>query len=201
MSKASERGVDLRIAVRFEHRRGGYDSADGSHFAHLHAEPVVLARGQYGDRQLSAWNVDSYEIGVIPESVRALKNFRVSGQTGNDSPGHFYGYELAYSPHEVTLRDAERIVTVLRRLDRRLRDLNGQFGYTRDLPEYLARLAAVMLPRKTMNPFVRRLNEGEDDYEGSGHRSMDVDALRWWLEDQVKAWCGYLGIPQPAAGG
>lgn len=184
--------VDLRLAVRFEYRR----DYDGSRFAHAYAEPVIMARGRFGKQEMSAWNLDSYEI-EVPDAVRVLHGFRVSAQTDTDSRERFYGYDQpAYVLHEgVTLRTGETALPVLRKLDRKLRELNGRFGYPADLPAYLARVADALLPRGTAYPFVRLLTAGEDDYEGTGHRAMNADALRCWLNDQVKSWCGYMGEP------
>jgi hypothetical protein len=199
-STTSKAAVDLRLAVRFEYRRG-YDSIGDSSYAHVYADPVVIARGRYGKQEVSAWNVDSYEI-ELPEAVRALHGFRVSAQTDDRSRLRFYGYDQpGYALPEIPLRTAEKMLPVLRRLDRKLTDLNSRFGYPADLPAYLARVADALLPRGTVYPFVRLLTEGEPDFEGSGHRSMDADSLRMWLGDQVKAWCGYIGVPADAADG
>ena len=42
-------------------------------------------------------------------------------------------------------------------------------------------------------PLRRRVSDGQD-WEGTGYRSMDPDALRWWLDDQAAKWRDKYGI-------
>ena len=178
--------TDLRLAVRFED--SPYNSF-GDHYCHVYVMPVVMARGKYGDQRYEAHNVDSYDIDV-PASVSALKGLRVKAQM-DDRSGYFYGYRVHFDIDQITLDEGERALPILRRLDKRMTALSDQFGYPRDIVQFLAHLANAMgLAGK---PFVTRVTD-EADYEGHGHRSRDVDSLRYWLDDQAKAWRERHGI-------
>ena len=162
--------TDLRLAVRFED--SPYNSF-GDHYCHVYVMPVVMARGKYGDQRYEAHNVDSYDIDV-PASVSALKGLRVKAQM-DDRSGYFYGYRVHFDIDQLTLDEGERALPILRRLDKRMTALSDQFGYPRDIVQFLAHLANAMgLAGK---PFVTRVTD-EADYEGHGHRSRDVDSLR-----------------------
>jgi hypothetical protein len=178
--------TDLRLAVRFED--SPYNGW-GSKYAHVYVSPVVMARGKYGDQRYDAHDVDSYDIDV-PASVSALKGLRVQAQI-DDTSGHWYAYRVHFDIDQLDLREAERALPVLRRIDRKMTALSDQFGHPRDLVQFLAHFAnALGLSGK---PFVTRVTD-DADYEGHGHRSRDVDSLRYWLDDQVKTWRERHGI-------
>jgi len=137
--------------------------------------------------------VDSYDIDV-PAAVSALKGLRVKAQI-DDHSGRFYGYRVHFDIEQLDLREAERVIPVLRRLDKRMTALADRFGHPRDLTAFLAHLADAMgLSGKS---FVRRVTD-DADYEGHGHRSMDADALRYWLDGQAQDWRKRHGIAEPA---
>jgi hypothetical protein len=184
---------DLRLHVRFE------DSPSygwGSHYCHVRVMPVIVARASHGDQRYDSWDVDSYSIPEAPASVRALKGLRISAQM-DDTSGRFYGYRLGYHDLEVDLRTAETILPVLRRLDKRMTALSDRFGYPQDLVQFLAHLADAL--GLTGQAFIRTLDAGQADYEGHGQRSMDVDSLRSWLNDQTRAWRDKHHITEPDA--
>ena len=181
---------DLRLHVHFED--SPYNSW-GSKYAHVYVTPVVMARGKYGDQRYEAHSVDSYDIDV-PAAVSALKGLRVKAQI-DDHSGRFYGYRVHFDIEQLDLAKAERVIPVLRRLDKRMTALADRFGHPRDLTAFLAHLADAMgLSGKS---FVRRV-DAEQDIEGHGHRSMDADALRYWLDGQAQDWRKRHGITEPA---
>jgi hypothetical protein len=109
----------------------------------------------------------------------------------DDRSGYFYGYRVHFDIDQLTLDEGERALPILRRLDKRMTALSDQFGHPRDLVQFLAHLASAL--GLTGQPFVTRVND-DADYEGHGHRSRDVDSLRYWLDDQAKAWRERHGI-------
>jgi len=186
MPRNTQPAADLRLHVRFED--SPYNSF-GDRYAHVYVMPVVMARGKYGRQEFTAHDVDSCDIDV-PAAVKALKGLRVRAQMDDHSTG-WYAYRLHFSIDQLTLDEAERVLPVLRRLERKMTALTDRFGYPRDLETFLARLADAMgLPGK---PFVRRVTD-DQDYEGHGHRSMGADDLRWWLNDEVSKWRERHGI-------
>jgi hypothetical protein len=185
--------ADVRLYVRFEDSsHGGWDSK----FAHVYARPMILAHDRYGSHELTLHDADSYSIEDPGTAVRALHNLTVSAQTDGSHHG-FYGYEVTYTPREVTLRTAETMLPVLRRLDKRMTALADRFGRPQDLAGFLAHLADAL--GLGGQPFMRPLNAGEADYEGTGYRAMDADGLRWWLADETAKWRERHGIETPAA--
>jgi hypothetical protein len=188
-SKNDQPRPDVRLHVRFEDSPySGY--RPGERYAHVYAVPVILARDKYGDQRWDAHDPDSYSVDA-PGTVRAMSGLKIRAQLDDHNRG-FYAYRLAYSLDEMDLRKAERAVAVLRRLDKRMTALASQFGHPRDLAAFLAHLAVALVPREP-KPFIRRVSDGRD-WEGTGYRSMDPDALRWWLDDQAAKWRDKYGI-------
>ena len=188
MPRTAKTTVDLRLHVRFED--SPYNSF-GDRYSHVHVMPVIMARGKYGRQEFTAWDVDSYELDDVPAPVRALKGLKVRAQM-DDHSREFYAYRVMFADADVTLQDAERMLPVLRRLDKKMTALSDRFGYPQNLETFLSHLADAL--GITGQPFVRRVTD-DQDYEGHGHRSMDTDSLRWWLADQVKTWRERYGIP------
>jgi len=180
---------DLRLHVRFED--SPYNSF-GTRYAHVYVMPVIMARGKYGKQEYDAWDVDSYEIEEPPAAVRALRGLRVKAQM-DDHDTSWYAYRVHFQAEydQVSLHEAERILPVLRRLDKKMATLADRFGYAQNLETFLTRLADAL--GITGKPFVRRVPANQD-YEGTGHRSMDADSLRWWLQDETNKWRERYGI-------
>jgi hypothetical protein len=199
---------DVRLHVRFED--GSSHRFGGDLYGHIIVVPVIVARRE-GDDKADAHSCNTYSL-EVPAAVKALHGLTVSAQMDESTakvPGRlFYGYEVHYHRERLNLRDAEAILPVLRRLDKRMTELTGTFGAPQDLTAYLARLAVALLPKGTGHPFVRRLGtvdssgqpRAEEDYEWTGHRSMDVDQLRYWIQRQAELWRGKHGIVLPEAG-
>jgi len=188
-TKTIKTDVDLRLFVRVES-----SNSFGDRYAHVYVQPVVLARGKFGRQEYDAYDVDSYEIDGVPEGVSALKGLRVKAQMDTSTArgaSPWYAYRVHFDGGQVDVREAERILPILRRLDKRMTVLSDRYGYPRDLETFLAHLADAL--GLTGQPFVRRV-DAEADYEGHGHRSMTVDSLRYWLQDQVKAFRERYGI-------
>ena len=192
MPRTTKTTVDLRLHVRFED--SPYNSF-GDRYSHVYVMPVIMARGKYGRQEFTAWDVDSYELDDVPATVRALKNLRIKAQM-DDRNREFYAYRVHFDVDQVDLREAERILPILRRIDKKMTALSDRFGYPRDLETFLSHLADAL--GITGRPFVRRVTD-DQDYEGHGHRSMDTDSLRWWLADQAREWRERYGIAAPDA--
>jgi hypothetical protein len=124
---------------------------------------------------------------------------RVTSQIDNTSRG-FYGIRVEYEPSggTVDLRDVETMLQPLRRVAKGMDKLAETFGRPQDLPAFLAHFAHVLIPKQP-RPFMRAVTYTghDDDYEGSGYRSMEPDVMRWWIDDQLKAWRERNGISVP----
>jgi hypothetical protein len=133
--------------------------------------------------------VDSYSLDV-PDGIRALAGLSIRAQmdecTARKPGEEWYAYRLAFSVENLTLAEADRIHPVLRRISTRMDALAAKFGYPRDLVMFLSHLADA-LRIADGQPFVRGV-PADQDVEGHGHRSMNPDSLRWWLNDQASAW-------------
>jgi len=194
MSKTSDK-PDLRLHVAFE--EDPYGSSFGTSYAHVRAMPAVLARDKYGQHEWFAHAVDSYSVdGPQPDArMRNLDGLKVSAQADNHSgdDNGFYGFELTFEPsRKPTLHELERILPVMRRIDKRMTALRDQYGYPRDLAAYLSYLATAVCPG-VKRPFIRRVDDGHD-IEGTGYRSMDTEALRWWVDRELKRWREKVGV-------
>lgn len=185
---------DLRIYLRFEESP---NYGDGSRFAHVYASPMILAVGKYAsNRKLDLWSPDASDVGA-DESVRALDGLRISSQVSNSDPQRLYGYDRPEyeASRGVDLRRAESMIVWLRKLDREMKKRNDKFGYPQDYPQYLSYLADILCPAQRQ-PFMRRVTgvDYDQDYEGSGYRSMDTSTMRFWVDEQLKSWRERHGI-------
>lgn len=100
--------------------------------------------------------------------------------------GDFYGFRPTFKPYEVTLENADSMLKVLRRIDKRTRELAERFGYPRDLAAYMGHIADA-LGADHRQPFCRRVT-GDSDMSGTGYRWMDVDYLRDHLATAASEW-------------
>lgn len=127
----------------------------------------------------SSWD-PGYEIADL--TVRAQMHPNGAG---------FYGYRAEYKPFCVDLAKAESMTRVLRRIGKRMTELDGRFGYVQDLPTFMGRLAEALAITERQC-FARRVR-GDADINGTGYRWMDVDNLRCHLDTEVAAWCSRHG--------
>lgn len=120
----------------------------------------------------------------------------VSAQMSAGFGDAFYGYDAHFhQPFAVRLSQAEAMVRILRRVERRLGDLAGRFGYPEDLAAYMGRVAeAIGCPESRC--FGIRSSES---WDGTGYRWQDVDGLRHHLRREIKTWQDKHGIATPAA--
>jgi hypothetical protein len=107
--------------------------------------------------------------------------------TAQREPGKdWYGWRVSYAePYRVELPEAEAMVTVLRRIDRGMRRLAERYGSPADLAAFMSHLADVLGCRTAA--FGRRVT-AEHDFDGTGYRWMDADALRYWLGSETRTW-------------
>lgn len=189
---ASTPKPDLRLHTEFADSTANRINW-GSMYAHVHIRPVVLARGQYGAREWGAWDPDSYEYAGRTEALRALSGLEISAQIDNSSEAQdWYGYHVRYAGTDVDLAKAEQILPVLRRINKRMTAQRDTYGWPRDFPAFAAHFAAALVPR-VRSPFIRRVPD-DHDIEGTGYRSTNAEGLRYWLDDEVKAWREKYGV-------
>lgn len=129
---------------------------------------------------------DSYSIqGRRPE----LDGLVITSQTDTDhaADNHtWYGHSVAYQCRNLDLTGMTERLPVLRRIDRAMRKIAAEFGEPAGLAEYAAHAASSVA--SAGSPFMRRLAEGEGDFEGTGYRSMTVAQLRTFIRESATAW-------------
>ena len=95
-------------------------------------------------------------------------------------------YREVYSINE---RRAESMAKTLRLLNRRISKLIEKFGYPQDFAAYLGYLAQAV-GCKDRNAFARRISNNGWSYDDGEYRWMDVDALRYHLDEKIREWKG-----------
>jgi hypothetical protein len=178
--------TDVRIYVQFEKGQHYSGSCD---YAHFTARPLVWGCENYGDRDgaPSLFSPDSYSIDV-PQKTRELSGLEISGQIDERPNSVWYGWHVGYRKHLIELRDAESVLRVLRTVDRSMRKISEEYGAPVDMAAYVTHAVKTFTSRANRRVYMRDLRPDEPDFDGTGYRSMDTDALRWWLADQVMAW-------------
>lgn len=95
----------------------------------------------------------------------------------------WYGFEVHYiEPYRVSLRQAERQVKLLRKIQKALDRFDNEFGSTSDLPTFCARVTQA-LGCKTAQRYGHF--ETEMTTNGTRYRWTDVDGLRSALDKFV----------------
>lgn len=109
------------------------------------------------------------------------------------SPAGWYGWHAEFrQPFSVDLPHAQAMVTVLRRLDTRLRRLAGRYGQPAGVAEWAARVYAAT-GATLARPFGHRTSDPVPELDG-GWQWMDTDDLRRWLDSQLAAFCQAHGL-------
>lgn len=188
MSEKPEK-ADIRFFVEVRDSSGnGYG---GSQYAHFTARAMVLARESHGQSDavypLDLHAPDSYS---IPVNARELARLEITAQL-DETSREWYGWSVHYDRTSVDLRDAEEIVKVLRKIQRKMDAIAGKYGRPTDLASFCGH--AVMAVTDNGRPFMRTVPP-ERDYEGYGYHSMDVDALRWHINSETQEWRKRHGI-------
>lgn len=112
-----------------------------------------------------------------------IEAFRDSGFPGNSFSPALAAYRRVY---RVDLARAEEMVTVLRKLRRKVEQLTGRYGDATDLAQYAAYVAEA-IGNTAERPFLRRV-EPDQDFDGTGYQAMSPSELRRWLHAQERAW-------------
>ena len=117
----------------------------------------------------------------------ALENFAVEGHRDAKYPSDRLYPQFRYrEPYSVDLERAEAMVKVLRKVDRRVRQLIERFGWPDDAAGYTAYVADA-IGATSEQPFVR-LVELAKDPAGLGYRTMSARALADWLRTEERKW-------------
>jgi hypothetical protein len=104
-------------------------------------------------------------------------------------PVGWYGWHAEFrQPFAVDLARAQAMVTVLRRLDARLRRLAARYGQPAGTAEWAARVYAATGGTHG-RPFGRHTSSPGHDLNGGGWQWMDTDDLRCWLDSQLAVFC------------
>jgi hypothetical protein len=128
------------------------------------------------------WNGQKLIDAPAPE----LKDLSVTAyldDTGDENA--WFGFSTEYvEPHRVDLDRAESMAKTLRRLRRDLDRQRDTYGYTADLPAYVARVVVAL----KLDGIAVRHPDGGIFPTGEPYRFMTgADSFRYWLDDQVKA--------------
>ena len=181
--------ADVRFYVQVTDSDG--NCFGGSQYAHFTARAMVLARESHGQSDatypLTLHAPDSYS---IPGNARELAGLEITAQM-DESSRDWYGWSVHYSRDQVDIRGAEEIVKVLRKITRKMDAIAAEYGRPTDLAAFCAH--AVKAITAQGKPFMRPVKP-EHDYESSGYRSMDVDSLRWFIQQETAEWRKLHGI-------
>lgn len=156
--------TDLDLRFLYELKRNQYTGDDATHFI---ARVVYVNNDGVLNPMDSDWDT---------------AQFADLGLTAYHRHGSgWYGFEVEYlQPFRVDLRQAERMVKLLRKVHKTLDRLNEQFGAANDLTTYCARVSQA-IGCKTSYRFGRRTEDMRPD--GTYYRWLDVDGLRGVLDE------------------
>ena len=115
-----------------------------------------------------------------------LHGFAVRAVRFASCDGFEHGRPCYTEAHLVRLEDAEAMTRLLRKVERGVERLNGQFGYWKD-PAGLTAYVAEALGIRGERPFIRRTDPARD-ITGRGWRDMNRHALTEWLAAEEKQW-------------
>jgi hypothetical protein len=181
--------ADVRFYVEVHDSSG--NAFGGSQYAHFTARCMILARESHGQSDatypVALHSPDSYS---IPGTARHLAGLEITAQM-DESSREWYGWNVHYVRERVELRDAEEIVKVMRKITKRMDDIASQYGRPTDLGSFCGHAVAAIAGHGSV--FMRSVKP-ENDCEGTGYRSMDVDSLRYHIEDETREWRKKHGI-------
>jgi hypothetical protein len=112
--------------------------------------------------------------------VGALADLTITAQMDPTFFGEqWYAWSVVYlRPFAVDLRRCERMVKVLRRIDKTLKRFDDQFGQPTDLAAYCGRVAQA-IGCTSPTPFGERISSSSaSTYNGNTYRWHDIDNLR-----------------------
>ena len=181
---------DVRFAVTISDTGYAYDRTSYRHFA---AAACVLGVDKYGSTQRpELLSPTDYS---VPEGARALAGLEITAQADSDSMqlagDEWYAWQVQYDRHRIELKDAEEILPVLRKIAKRIERMTSDHGHPATLAQYCS--YAVKALTSERQPFMRAVPESQD-YEGTGYRSMDTDALSYHLQSDAQEWRKNHGI-------
>lgn len=186
--------ADVRFAVTISESSG--NRYGGTQYRNFAARAYILARDKYSsDHAYELHSPDSYSVDAGP--ARALAGLQITAQADDSTirrPGdEWYGWEVSYDRSRVKLADAEEILPVLRKIQKRLDKLTSELGRPATLAQYCAYVASAITARTSV--FMRSIPASQD-YEATGYRSMDADALSYHLQSDAQEWRKNHGIDE-----
>jgi hypothetical protein len=171
--KTGAKTAEMRLLVTLTD-----DNSLGSQILRFTAEPTAFASDGclYGPGS------------CLVDLPRDLEDFTIEAVRDAGFPGSsLFPAQAAYRRvYRVDLTRAEAIVTVLRKVQRKVTQLAGRYGDPADLAQYTAYVAEA-IGVTAERPFLRRVEPGQD-YDGTGHQAMSPSELRRWLHSQERAW-------------
>ena len=191
MSDQTTPKPDIRFAVTISDTGYAYDRQLYRHFA---ARAYVLGVDKYGStQQPELLSPDSYS--VANGKARMLAGLEITAQSDGDHMrrrgDEWYAWTIAYDRHRIELRDTEEILPVLRKIAKRMESLTAEHGRPASLAQYCS--YAVKALTSERRPFMRKVPESQD-YDGTGYRAMDTDALANHLWSDAQEWRKNHGI-------
>lgn len=183
---------DVRFAVTIADSDG--NRYGGTQYRNFAARAYILARDKYSDTHAyELHSPDSYS--VEGGKARVLAGLTITAQADDSTMGRpgdeWYAWTVSYDRHRVELRDAEEILPILRKITKRLDKLTAELGRPATLAQFCAYAASAVTPRT--NVFMRAIPASQD-YEATGYRSMDADALSYHLQSDAQEWRKNHGI-------
>ncbi len=184
MSEPTAPKPDIRFAVTIT--KDTHDSF-GDGYRHFRATACVLGVDKYGSTgRPELLSPTDYS---VPSTAKPLAGLQITAQSDSDSmkrPGdEWYAWQVEYGRHTVKLADAEEMLPVLRKISKRIDKLTVEMGYPSTLAQFCT--YAVKALTSERQPFMRKVPDGQD-YEGTGYRSMDANALSYHLQSDAQEW-------------
>ena len=120
---------DVRFAVTIQDSSG--NRYGGTQYRNFAARAYILARDKYrDDHAYELHSPDSYSVEAGP--ARVLAGLQITAQADDSTmrkPGdEWYAWTVSFDRSRVELRDAEDMLPVLRKIDKRIAKLTAELG-------------------------------------------------------------------------
>lgn len=191
MTEKAEK-AEIRFNVTFD---SVDDRIGGSIYGHFTARCYVLAVDKYGSKGTPGLiSPDSY---AAPIDTAPLAGLTITAQMDDstargDTARAWYGWRVEYEMNRcLDLRKAEDAVKVLRKIQRKMDAITAQFGAPGDLSAFCGYAVTAVAGHGRV--FTRPVTP-EQDYEGTGYRSMDVSGLRDYIDMETQKFREKHGI-------
>lgn len=186
MGNTKPAAPDIRLEVTV--RPSPYNDSWSTRYVHFTARVMIAGTGRFGD-------VAGRPVIVAPDSselpydtaVRAYTGLVITAQADDSSlarPGsEFYGWHVGYeSSTPIDLDRMETAVKVLRKIRVAMDKLEREVGRPLTISQFAAHAARGVTANP--RPFLRPVRRDQDDYEGTGYRSMSASDMDYHVSSE-----------------